>query len=149
MVYQKIMIYKIFYLFLVISIVMAPANAETSIIELQDFLGVDATDQNEWTLCHSCGHFTRELAHNSSEYNITLGAAILGNHPVFRGYQSHIVNYIKIDGILYFVEPQTDNIMLLEEVFMLYQYIRLYPDGTQVPSNWKHNLAPSLRYDAH
>ncbi len=119
-------------------------RAETNITELQDFLEVDTTDEHEYLPWYSCGHFTRDLAHNATEYNISLGGAICGNHPVFRGHQNHIINYIKINDTLYFIEPQTDQIMQLDEIFMQYRYVRLCPDGTQVPSNWAYNLAPSI-----
>ena len=85
------------------------------------------------------------LARNASVSNISIGSAILGNHPVFRGYQNHIVNYIIINETLYFIEPQTDHIMQLDEIFMQYRFVRLYQDGTQVPSSWRYNLMPTLR----
>lgn len=131
---------------IVVGISSASADYEDIPQEIINFLEMDTTDENEYLPWYTCGHFARSLAHNSSEHNISIGAAILSNHPVFRGkWNSHILNYIEINESLYFIEPQTDNIMLLDEVFMMYRYIRLYPDGTQVPSNWDCNLAPTMR----
>ena len=119
---------------------------ETIPQEIINFLEMDTTDENEHLPWYTCGHFTRSLAHNASEYNISMGAAILSDHPVFGGkWNSHIINYIDINGTVYFIEPQHDYIMKLDEVFMTYRFIRLYPGGTQVPSNWDCNLAPSLK----
>ena len=131
---------------LISGIASAECN-ETIPQEIINFLEIDTTDENEYLQWYTWGHFTRSLAHNASEYNISMGAAILSNHPTFRGHHNHIINYIEIENVLYFIEPQTDNIMLIDGVFMLYQYIRLYPDCTQVPSNWRYNLAPSLIID--
>ena len=115
--------------------------------EIEDFLVNDTTDIHEYLPWYSCGHFSRDLAKNASEVNLTIGSSICGNHPVFRGHQNHIINYVEINDTLYFIEPQTDHIMQLDDVFMQYQYIRLYPDGTQVPSNWNCNLAPTIRFN--
>ena len=121
------------------------ASAEVQLSDITTFLETDNTNEHEYLPWYTCGHYTRELAYNARDHNISMGAAILSNHPVFRGYHNHIINYIEIDDVLYFIEPQTDNIMLLDEIFIMYQYIRLYPDGSQVPTNWRCNLAPTLR----
>ncbi|MCK5138230.1 MAG: hypothetical protein KAQ85_00170 [Thermodesulfovibrionia bacterium] len=136
-----------FGIFLVVSIGGASAECnETIPQELIEFLETDITNEHEYLPWYTCGHFTRSLAHNASEHNISMGAAILSNHPVFRGkWNSHIINYIDINGTMYFIEPRHDYIMKLDEVFMTYRFIRLYLDGTQVPSNWDCNLAPTLR----
>ena len=110
-----------------------------SIEDIESFLMNDITDNREWLSYYSCGHFSRDLARNASLVNITLGSAILGNHPVLRGRNNHIVNYVIIENKMYLIEPQTDGISLLNQT--VYSYYRLYPEGTQVPSNWAHNLA--------
>ena len=119
--------------------------ASENLTELSKFLQVDTTDKHEYTAWYTCGHFARDLARNASRQSITLGGAICGSHPIFRGHQNHIINYIEINDTLYFIEPQTDYIMQVDEIFVQYRFVRLYPDGTQVPSNWKHNLAPTIR----
>ena len=88
---------------------------------------------------YSCGHFSRDLAKNASIKNIPVGSVIFSDHQVFRGYNNHIVNYIEIDEKIYLIEPQTDKIYPLDQ--SIYKYYRLYPDGAQVPSNWRYNLA--------
>ena len=112
-------------------------NAETQTID--EFLIHDLTDTHEYLPYYTCGHYARDLARNASEYNITLGGVILGFHPVFRGYQNHIMNYYIDNETIMLIEPQTDQIMHLNNT--IFNYYRLYPDGTQVPSNWKCNLA--------
>ena len=121
------------------------ASAEVQILDITTFIEMDTTDENEYLPWYTCGHYTRELAYNARDHNISLGAAILSNHPVFSDYFSHIINYIEINNTLFFIYPQLDEIRTIEDVFSDYKYIRLYPDGTQVPSNWKQNLAPDLR----
>jgi hypothetical protein len=108
---------------------------------LTEFLTTDTTDQNEYLPYYTCGHFARELTHNAHKINKTMGSAILGDSPVFRGYNNHIVNYVFINGTLLFIEPQTDNIFKLKDI--PYKYIKLYPDGTQVPSQWIYNMQHS------
>lgn len=138
------------YSLIVISLLLAIlisgiASAEVQLSDITTFIEMDTTDKNEYLPWYTCGHYTREPAYNARDHNISLGAAILSNHPVFRGYHNHIINYIEIDDVLYFIEPQTDNIMSLDVVFTMYQYILLYPEGSQVPTNWRCNLAPTLR----
>ena len=110
-----------------------------SIEDIEVFLINDTTDTREWLSYYSCGHFSRDLSYNASIVNITLGSVILGNHPVLRGYNNHIMNYFIIENNVYLIEPQTDEILLLNQT--MYSYYRLYPNGRQVPSNWAHNLA--------
>ena len=116
--------------------------------DLEQFLGEDTTDQHEYLPWYTCGHFARDLARNVSEHNLTIGSVILSSHPVFRGKcNSHIVNYIQINDTIIIIDPQTDEVYAMNPR-MLYRgkilrYYKLYPDGTQVPSNWACNLAPT------
>lgn len=81
-------------LMIIFTVVTYDVNAETNMTELQTFLENDTTDEHEYLPWYSCGHFSRDLARNASEYNLTIGSVILGNHPVFRGYNNHIMNYV-------------------------------------------------------
>ena len=116
-------------------------SSSANINEIQEFLENDTTDNNKYLSWYTCGHFSRELSYNASLQNITVGSVILGYHPTFRGYQNHIMNYIIINDTVVLIEPQTDQITCLNQT--MYSYYRLYPDGTQVPTNWRHNLAPT------
>lgn len=107
--------------------------------DIEQFLINDTTDQHEYLPWYTCGHYARDLSRNASEHNLTIGSMILGDHPVFRGYQNHIMNYVVENSTIWVVEPQTDQIMTLQDT--QYRYYRLYPNGYQVPSNWKYNLA--------
>lgn len=120
-------------------VMVTPAMAS---MDLATFLAEDSTDANEYLPWYTCGHFARDLARNASEHNLSIGGAILGNHPVFRGHQNHAVNYIDINGSLYLIEPQTDEIYPMNQT--AFRYLRFYPDGTQIPSHWRVNLAHDL-----
>lgn len=120
--------------------------AEVTIDELTAFLAEDQTDTHEHLQWYSCGHFARELARNASEHNISIGSVILSNHPVFRGkWNSHIVNYVMINGTIAIIDHRTDRVLGMNPGMSFdgkhFEYYRLYPDGTQVPSNWAVNLA--------
>ena len=110
-----------------------------NIEDIESFLMNDTTDTREWLPYYSCGHFSRDLARNASLANITLGGVILSDRSDLGGYNNHIMNYIVIENKVCLIEPQTDEISLLNQ--SLYTYYRLYPNGDQVPSNWAHNLA--------
>lgn len=134
------------YTIIIILLLISPASAD----ELDDviaFLVDDQTDTHEYLPWYSCGHYSRDLARNASEHNLSIGSVILSNHPVFGGkYGSHIVNYVMInDSIIIIIDPQTDSMFYLNPSMLFdeksFRYYRLYPDGTQVPSNWDCNLA--------
>lgn len=116
---------------------MSLVTAEPS--TLTEFLANDSTDTHEYLPYYTCGHYSRDLARNATENNITLGSVILGYHPTFRGHQNHIMNYYMNNDIVMLIEPQTDQVLYLNDT--MYIYYRIYPDGVQVPSNWKYNLA--------
>ena len=107
--------------------------------DVEAFLVNDTTNGSEWLPYYSCGHFARDLSRNASTLNISIGSVILGNHPVLRGHDNHALNYVIDNNIVYLIEPQTDEIYLLNQ--SEYLYYRLYPNGDQVPSYWVHNLA--------
>lgn len=112
-------------------------DADTTVIPY--FLACDNTDTHEYLSYYTCGHFSRDLAYNASQYNISIGSIILGNRLMLKGYQNHIMNYFIEDGQIWVIEPQNDRICKIEDTE--YCYYRLYSDGTQVPSYWKVNLA--------
>lgn len=127
------------YTIIILLLLIAPASAD----ELDDvisFLKSDQTDTHEYLPWYSCGHYSRDLARNASEHNLSIGSVILSNHPVFRGkWNSHIMNYFVVNESIRLIEPQLDQVIYLNNTE--YRYYRLYPDGTQVPSNWDCNLA--------
>ena len=119
-------------------LLIGTCSAEMS--EIKQFLANDTTDQHEYLPWYTCGHFSRDLARNATEHNISIGSVILSDHPVFGGkWNSHIMNYVIENRSIWVVEPQTDQILRLNDT--MYQYYRLYPNGIQVPSNWDCNLA--------
>lgn len=132
-----------------VGLLLLLSTTPTAADELDDviaFLEVDQTDTHEYLPWYTCGHYSRDLAKNASEYNLSIGSVILGNHPVFGdGYNSHIVNYVTIDDSIVIICPQTDSVFAMNPSMLFdgksFKYYRLYPDGTQVPSNWACNLA--------
>ena len=126
-------------LMVVFTVVTYDVRAETNITELQVFLEVDRTNEHEYLPWYTCGHFSRDLARNATEHNLTIGSVILGNHPVFKGHNNHIMNYAMDNDTIILIEPQTDRILALNQT--MYTYYRLYPDGTQVPTYWRNNMA--------
>ena len=133
------LLFCIIFIGLVAPVVICSAEEQTDLIKIEQFLRNDTTDQHKYYQYYSRGHFSRDLSRNASDNNFTIGSVILGNHPVFRGYKNHIMNYVSVNTSIWLIEPQNDQIMRLNDT--MYRYYRLYPDGSQVPSNWKHNLA--------
>ena len=128
-------------LILIVGILLIPTASAAGLMDkIQEFIKNDTTDQHKYLPWYSCGHYSRDLAKNASVESLPIGSIMLSNHPVFRGkWNSHIMNYIDISGQIYLIEPQTDHIYPLNQ--SMYNYYRLYPNGTQVPSNWNVNLA--------
>lgn len=124
---------------IIFTVVTYDVKAETNISELEEFLDIDKTDEHEYLPWYSCGHFSRDLARNATKHNLTIGSVILGNHPVFRGYDNHIMNYVMDNDTIILIEPQTDRMLTLDQT--MHTYYRLYPDGTQVPTYWRNNMA--------
>ena len=60
---------------------------------ISSFLSSDSTNDHLYLPFYTCGHYSRDLARNASNQNVSLGSIILGNHPRFAGYGNHIMNY--------------------------------------------------------
>lgn len=119
------------------------------VTNIRAFLEEDTTDQNKWTPWYTSGHFARDLSRNASLHNIMIGSVILSDNQRFRGYDNYIVNYIILKDVLIgddpdllvIINPNNDYLGLIEETGL--KYFRLYPNGTQVPSYWSANFAPT------
>ena len=123
-----------------------PTAAADELDDVISFLAEDQTDTHEYLPWYTCGHYSRDLARNASNYNLSIGSVILSNHPMFGGkWNSHIVNYVVINESIIIIDPQTDSMFYMNPYMLFdgksFRYYRLYPDGTQVPSNWDCNLA--------
>lgn len=134
------------YYLVVITIIIAfsyvhPASAITPDAQIGLFLAKDTTDTHEYLPWYTCGHYARDLSRNASLHNISIGSCMLGYHPTFRGHQNHIVNYIEKDGKIILIEPQTDRLMTLSDT--MFNYYRLWIDGTQIPTYRRGNYAPT------
>ena len=125
------------------ALMMQTCSAEMT--DIEQFLEEDTTDQHVYLPWYTCGHYSRDLARNASDHNLSIGSVILGNHPVFRGYGNHLVNYVMVNETIVIIDPQTDNIFAMNPGMTFddrsFKYYRLYSDGTQIPTYWNHNLA--------
>ena len=125
--------------------IIVSAEEPDELISVEQFLANDTTEQNIKTDWYTCGHYVRDLARNASKHNISMGGIIFSNHPRFAGYNNHIANYIVIDNRTAIIDARTDQIYALNCGLWIddqyFKYYRLYPDGTQTPSYWSHNLA--------
>ena len=117
----------------------------TASCDINYFLEEDKTNEHEYLPWYTCGHYARDFARNASEYNLSIGSVKLGNHPTFRGYDNHDMNYIMVNETIVIIDPQTDTIFAMNPGMTFdgrsFKYYRLYPDGTQVPTYWNCNLA--------
>ena len=145
---KVVFIWTLLYLLVLLLLsISCQAVSASECSDFEAFLAEDSTDSQEYLPWYTCGHFSRDLARNASLHNLSIGSVIMSDHPVFGGrWNSHIMNYIEINGSLWLIEPQTDQICSVE--WSNFRYLRFYPDGTQVPSNWGGNLAHDLDLDA-
>jgi len=100
---------------------MGPANEVSCILHQLDnptfremalFIAVDKTDIHPYTESYVCHHFTHDVIMNAKQHGIQAGYVILYNKP--NGHA--IVAFQTIDQGLYFVEPQSDNIITEKEM---------------------------------
>ena len=126
-------------LMIVFTVVTYDVKADIDIMKLKEFLDIDKTDEHEYLPWYTCGHYSRGLARNASKHNLTIGSVILSDHPVFRGYNNHIMNYVVDNTTIILIEPQTDRILALNQT--MYTYYHLYPNGVMVPTYWNYNMA--------
>lgn len=120
--------------------------------EVEDFLDQDNTDEHNYTNLYNCGHFSRSLAHNASEYGIKISSVMLtyNDQPIIKGYGNHIINYFEINGTIYFIEPQNDRLMTADDLYNEgFNYGRLYEDGTMVPTSFKGRLTVNYNIEEH
>lgn len=76
------------------------------------FVAIDQTDKKPYTKTYVCHHFTHDLIAGARERDIQAGYVTLYNKP--NGHA--IVAFQTVDRGLYFVEPQSDNIITEEEM---------------------------------
>ena len=112
----------------------------TEIIELIEFLERDTTSDHIYApKIYDCSYFARDLSKNASKENIEIGSILLHHHPNGRGW-GHAMNYIIVNDIFYIISPESDFICSWDEYKhnKVWDYYRLYPDGTLIPARWKY-----------
>ena len=113
-----------------------PLVIDESIQEIIDFLEEDQTEEMDYTEKANKIHiiFARELSKNASNYNLSIGSALLSEKSIIDENENYALNYFQIDDHLYFIDPQTDTIIVACDIYdQGYQYIKLWPDGYSMP----------------
>lgn len=101
-----------------------------------DFLKKDLTDENELTRYYKRSSFAVDLAKNASQYNLSIGSALICDTQVITEYDSYTLNYFYADEQLYFIDPLRDDVIMACDFYSQdYRYAALWPDGTQMPLN--------------
>lgn len=78
--------------------------------------------------------FAKQLSVNATEHNLSLGVVILSKKNYINLIEDYSLNYFSSNEQMYFIDPMTDEIITVCEVFDFgYGYGKLYPDGTNVP----------------
>ena len=126
----------------------------TEIDNLTIFLESDSTNEHIYNddpyfgVIYNCGFFARDLSRNASKHNISIGGAMVGTHPRFNGCDNHAINYIIIDEEMIFIEPQNDMLLTMDDLKLQgWGYIRLWEDGSMMPTNWRGNRAYDIKIE--
>jgi hypothetical protein len=105
----------------ILSLGLGPANEMSCIIkqvnnptfnEMLIFLAIDGTDKNPYAEEYVCHHFASDLIKNARSMGIQAGYVTLYHKPTGHA----IVAFKTTDQGLYFVEPQSDNIITETEM---------------------------------
>ena len=103
---------------------------------LESFLESDTTNQREYTDEYNCGYFCRDLVSNSS--SVEIGIVLLGHYQALNGTNNHAMCYCFVEDELIIIEPQTDELMNIEDTE--FEYYQLFPTGHMVPSSWSNEF---------
>lgn len=136
---------KILMIVIVIILMISISNAESDIVTIKTFLKQDTTNNHQYIMPnYVCVQFAYDLARNASEYNITMGGAILGTNSEFKGLKNHMMNYVYINGSIYLIEPQNDQIFKLQSGFK-YKYIKLIPEWVKINQTYR-GIKPDITW---
>ena len=91
---------------------------------LHHFLRNDTTNMHEWEQNFNCCEFSEQLENNLTEHGFVCGIADLIYKHEVDGFRGHQICYVVIDGSVYFVEPQSDEIFEIEEMYLYYDNIK-------------------------
>ena len=96
--------------------VQCSANQNTefqNVTELRDFLKLDNTNNKSYvTPWHMCGDFTDDLIYNASSKGKIINRVLASDCPVYLSLNNHIFASTKINGKTYYIEPQSDAIII-------------------------------------
>ena len=89
-----------------------------------------------------CCGFTREFGERANDVGWKVGGISLRDHEHVAAHKCyHAMNYIVIDNKFIIIEPQTDQISYLNEVYMgqcKYRYITIFPDAQMMTNFGNH-----------
>lgn len=127
-----------------------PVSTTPELDNLIQFLEEDKTDEIiynadshrgiDYFVC--CG-YSRQLAKNASEYNITMGGISLRDHEHVQATKYyHAMNYVIVDNSFVIIEPQEDSIHYLDTIYYHwgcnFRYITVFPNANMMTNFGKH-----------
>lgn len=127
-------------------------------LEMSNFIKKDQTDKKKWTQDYQCGDFSREVIKNSQDEGYIAGLVFLEMYIYeYEGleinYGHDIICFNTSDKGLYFVEPQTDDIVSKSEMEAMYQDGEYYVgDSSEFvridlgTESWKINWYPRIEW---
>lgn len=84
-----------------------------NVTELREFLELDTTNNKSYvTPWYMCGDFTDDLIYNASLEGIIINRVLASDCPVYLSWENHIFAYTEIKGRKYYIEPQSDAIII-------------------------------------
>ena len=124
-----------------------PIVMDESMQEIVDFLNEDKTNELEYREGFHNNQivFAKQLSKNASEHNLSFGVIIFGRGVFIQPDDFYAFNCFNSSGQMYFVDPVTDRLVTVCEVFDYgHVYGKIYPPGANLPLNRikkvRHNL---------
>jgi len=112
-----------------------PIVIDESMQKIVDFLSEDKTDEMVYTQQADKKYIysTKYVSRNAIQYNLSIGIILLSDSPIIIQFDNYALNYFYLDNQIYFIDPTTDEIMTVCEIFDYgYGYGKLYPDESKL-----------------
>ena len=106
----------------------------TEYVEFSNFLVNNSTSENKYNddqnvgykYRYVCAHFTRDLITSATKAGYKMYAVTLTGTTKPGVYWWHSIATVRLDNKWYFVEPQTDKIILITDAYKKYKYEYAY-----------------------
>lgn len=112
-----------------------PIVIDESMQKIVDFLSEEKTDEMVYTQQANENNIysTKYLSRNAIQYNLSIGIILLSDSQIISQSDIYALNYFYLDNQIYFINPTTDEIMTVCEIFDYgYGYGKLYPDESKL-----------------